>query len=259
LLGKGIPMSKPVLGVQLYTVREQLAADFVGTVRKVREIGYDAVELCGKGPLPQDELVKLLKELGLKVAGCHVGIADLEKDLDGWIAFIKAVQGASLVLPYLPDDRRKTAQDWVNVARVMDDIGAKCRAKGVKFSYHNHSFEFVKLGAKYALDVLYENCSPENVLCELDTYWIKHGGADPVKYIKKYSGRCCILHVKDMAGDQQKSFTEIGRGILDWKSIHKAATASGVQFYCVEQDRCIGNPFDSIAISLRFLRQTFGL
>jgi len=252
-------MAKPVLGVQLYTVREALAADFVGTVKKVREIGYDAVELCGKGPMSNAELKKFLDGLGLRSAGVHVPINELENNLDDWINFAIEVKVPNLVLPYLPEERRNTRDDWVAVAKVMDQIGAKCRKRGVKFAYHNHSFEFVQFDGKYALDILYENCSPQNVLCELDTYWIKHGGADPVTYIKKYGKRCAVLHVKDMAADEARSFAEIGRGILEWPAIHKAAQAGGVQWYCVEQDRCAGDPFDSIRISAEFLRKRLGI
>jgi len=248
-------MGKPVLGVQLYTVREALAADFVGTVRKVREAGYDAVELCGKAPMSNAELKEFLGDLKLRAAGVHVPIAELENNLPQWIAFAREVGVGSLVLPFLPEERRKTRDDWVRMAGVMDGIGAKCREAGVKFSYHNHSFEFVQFDGQYALDVLYENCSPKNVLCELDTYWIKHGGADPVSYIKKYARRCCILHLKDMADDAQRSFAEVGRGILDWKAIHATAAAGGVEWYCVEQDRCARDPFESIRISAEFVRK----
>jgi len=252
-------MAQPVLGLQLYTVREALAADFVGTIRKVSEAGYDAVEFAGKAPMSNAELKTLLDDLNLQRAGAHAPLPELETNLDEWIAFIKEVEVDNLVLPFMPEDRRKSGEDWAKMGGVLDAIGAKARAQGVKFSYHNHSFEFAQFGGQYGLDILYANCSADNVLCELDTYWIKHGGADPVEYINNYAGRCSILHLKDMADDADRSFAEIGQGILDWPAIHEAAVASGVDWYCVEQDRCAGDPIDSIKISADFIRAELGI
>jgi sugar phosphate isomerase/epimerase len=146
----------------------------------------------------------------------------------------------------------------MRLAGILDGIGAACSEKGMRLSYHNHSFEFVKFDGEYALDMLYANTSPENVLAEIDTYWVQHGGEDPAAYIRKYSGRGPILHVKDMADDEKKSFAEIGNGILDWHAIREASQQSGVEVYCVEQDVCPGDPLDSARISFQFMQKLVG-
>jgi len=252
-------MHKPTLALQVYTVREALAKDFAGTLRKVKEIGYDAVELTGTGPYDGPALGKLLEELGLRVAGIHVGLQALEQDLDGLLALAAALRTPNLVCPALPEERRGTREDWIAVARTLDGIGQRCREGGLRLSYHNHSFEFVRFGEQYALDLLLESCSPSNVWSELDTYWVKHGGADPVQYIRRYAGRISILHCKDMAGDENRSFAEVGRGVLDWRAIHEAALSAGVEWYCVEQDVCPGDPFESARISADFIRAELGV
>jgi sugar phosphate isomerase/epimerase len=246
-------MAKPVMALQLYTVRDLLAKDFDGTVRKVKQIGYDAVEMAGGSPHDAPRLKAFLDEVGIRPIGAHVPIEKLETALDDSIAFAKALAMPNLICPYLPDNRRAAREDWVKTAKSLDKAGAACRKAGLRLSYHNHSFEFVKFDGKYALDMLFENCSPQNVLSELDTFWVQHGGEDPVKYIEKYAGRICILHVKDMAGDAARSFTEVGAGILNWPAIHKAALKAGVEYYCVEQDVCPGSSMDSAAKSAKFV------
>ena len=252
-------MGKPVLGLQVYTVRDSLSADFAGTLRRVREVGYDAVELCGTGPYTGAEVKRLCDDLGLRVAGMHVGLDALEHDLSGCIATARDLGMENLVCPGLPEDRRKTRDDWLNSAKALDALGRKCRAQGVYLSYHNHSVEFVRLGGVYALDVLFENSSPQNLCSEIDTYWVKHGGAEPVAYIKKYAGRIKILHCKDMAADKDRSFAEVGNGVLDWQAIHAAALQAGVEWYCVEQDVCPGDPMESARLSAQFMRSKLGL
>ncbi len=252
-------MAMPVLGLQVYTVRQSLSADFVGTLRRVKEIGYDAVELCGTGPYGGAEVREICDDLGLRVAGMHIGLDALERDLPGCIELAHELGMGNLVCPYLPEDRRRAREDWLRVARDLDSMGRQCRKAGLRLSYHNHSFEFVRFGDRYALDLLFEGSSPQNLLSELDTYWVKHGGADPVEYVRKYAGRIKILHCKDMAPDRDRSFTEVGSGVLDWRAIHEAALEAGVEWYCVEQDVCAGDPMESARISAKFMRSELGL
>jgi sugar phosphate isomerase/epimerase len=251
-------MAKIPVALQLYTVRNQLGADYPGTLRKVKDIGYDVVQLTGSIPYSAGEMKRILDDIGLTVAGIHIGLDELEAKLDEWIDYCKVVDTVDLVCPYLPDNRRKDRNDWMTLAGVLDGIGAACREKGMRLSYHNHSFEFVKFDGQYALDMLYANTSPENLLAEIDTYWVQHGGEDPAAYIRRYAGREPILHIKDMADDEKRSFAEIGNGILDWDAIHAASLESGIEVYCVEQDTCPGDPMDSARISFEFMQKLVG-
>jgi sugar phosphate isomerase/epimerase len=244
-------MSQIRLALQLYTVRDHIKEDYAGTLRAVKEIGYDFVEAL-PGPDSGEEMRRMYDDAGLSIVGMHVALNLLEGDLDRWIGYAKAVGGADLVCPWLPENRRKTREDWLATAAVLEGLGARCTEAGLRLAYHNHNFEFTRFDGKYALDLLYENTTPENVCCELDTYWIKHGGADPAEYIRKLAGRGPLLHIKDMAADENRSFAEVGRGILDWPGIREAALESGVECCVVEQDRCAGDSFDSARISCEF-------
>lgn len=249
-------MATPVLGLQLYTVREPMAQDFVGVLEQVSRMGYDAVEFAGTGDMAPAELRRTLDGLGLQVAGLHQAITALEGDLAPLVQLARELGTNNLVCSFMPEERRRDAAGWLAAAATLDGIGRQCCSEGVQLSYHNHSFEFQTFAGKYGLDLLFENCSAENVLSELDTYWVKHGGADPVAYINKLAGRISILHVKDMddSGDEP-TFTEVGNGILDWPAIHQAAMAAGVEWYCVEQDRCAGDPIDSARASAEFMKK----
>ncbi len=246
-------MSEIAVALQLYTVRDHMAKDYVGTLRKVKEIGYDYAQFGTDAPFDGPGLRQVIDEIGLKPAGIHVAWNEMEKRLDHWIAFAKAIGTKDLVIPWWPEERRRTKEDWLAGAASMDKLGAQCKAKGIRLSYHNHSFEFIKFGNTYALDLLYKNTSPDHLYTELDTYWIKHGGADPVAFVLKYAGREPTLHIKDMAADEKRSFAEIGKGILDWPAIHKASLKGGVEYYCVEQDICPGDSLESARISFEFV------
>ena len=241
------------VALQLYTVRDALSKDYVGTLKKVKEIGYDAVQLTGVFPYDAPKTRGILDELGLQAAGCHIALEELESDVGKWIEFCQVLGTRDVVCPYLPDERRGSLDDWLKTALLLDQIGAQCREKGARLSYHNHSFEFVKFNGRYALDLLYEHTSPAHLYAEIDTYWVKHGGEEPRDFIRKYSGRIPILHVKDMASDEERSFAEVGSGILDWPAIHRAAVQAGVECYCVEQDTCKRDPLESAAMSLDYV------
>ncbi len=248
-------MARIPVALQLFTVRQLLAEDYVGTLKKVKALGYDMVQLTGSLPFDAPGMKEVLDDIGLQPVGIHVGGDELAGNLDHWIDYALTVGTKDLVWPFVPEDQRQLRQDWIELAATMDGIGARCRQKGVRLSYHNHSFEFIRFDGQYALDLLYEKTDPQNLLAEIDTYWVKHGGEDPAAYIRKYAGRQAILHLKDMADDEEQSFAEIGNGILDWDEIHRAAIEAGVEFYAVEQDICPGDPLDSARMSIQFIRE----
>lgn len=246
-------MAQIRLALQLYTVRDHANEDFVGTLKRVKEIGYDVVE-GGAGPLEAADMKKALDDIGLSMVSMHIPLNELEGNLDKWIEYARTIGATDIVCPWLPEDRRAGKDAWLATAAMLDEAGARCGVQDVRFSYHNHSFEFVKLDGQYALDLLYASTAPENLKAQLDTYWVQHGGEDPAQYIRKYAGRCPLVHIKDMAADENRSFAEIGRGILDWPAILEAARASEVEYFIVEQDRCAGDSLESAAISCEFAR-----
>lgn len=248
-------MAKLPIAVQLYTLRNECEADFRGTVEKVAKIGYKGVELAGNtGGMGAKELKTFLDNLGLKVAGSHVGIDMLTKDLDAAMDFAKEVGNKWIVCPYLSEEWRQDAAAWASVGATLNKIGKKCKTEGLQLCYHNHSFEFQKYDGKYGMEILYGSADADLLKAELDTYWVKHGGEDPAEYVRKFAGRLPLLHCKDMAKDEKKSFAEVGEGTLDWPEIFKAADQAGVEWYIVEQDICPRPPLESIAISFNNLK-----
>jgi sugar phosphate isomerase/epimerase len=238
----------------MYTVREEMAKDFTDTLRKVAEIGYKAVEFAGTGGMEAKDLRALLDDLGLQVCGSHMGVDALTEKLDETIEFNLAVGNPFLVCPGIPEEMRNSADAWRKTAALFDAAGAKAREHGLLVAYHNHDKEFQQFDGAYGLDILLNNSTAGNVGAELDVFWAKYGGVDPVAYMKTQPGRIALLHLKDMAQDE-KSFAEVGEGILDFQGIFAQAEAAGAQAYIVEQDTCTRPPLESVKISLDNLKK----
>jgi sugar phosphate isomerase/epimerase len=240
------------IALQPYTIRNELAEDYLGALAKVAEIGYQGVEL---GPPPAPISIAALKQhldqLGLQVVGSHASIEQLTNDLDAQIDYLHAVGGKYIALSYRFDSR----QQVLEAAERFNQIGANCHARGIQFLYHNHNWEFTRFDGRYALDMLLEATDPELVKMELDTYWVKRGGEEPVEYLRRLHGRCPLLHIKDMEPGEEQFFAEVGEGVLDFDTILREAEAAGTEWLVVEQDAGRRAPFESIAISFRNLQK----
>jgi sugar phosphate isomerase/epimerase len=249
-------MSRIRVGLQLYTVRDDCARDFKGTVKAVAQMGYEGVELAGNFGLTAQEVKALMADCKLEIAGNHSPLDDLRYKLDEVIEWNQAVGNQRIICPWLPEDfQKRGAEGYREAGQILDGVGAKLREKGMSLSYHNHSFEFSgKEGDLYFLDVLYASSSPQNLKAEIDTYWVEHGGCSVIDYLKRYAGRIELLHIKDMLNDENRSFAEIGAGILHWDKVFAAAPEAGVEWYLVEQDLCAGPPLESARKSLEFLK-----
>lgn len=244
------------VALQLYSVREQLKDDFRGVVHKVAEIGYDGAQFAGYGGLSSTDMRRLLEETGLQAAGTHTGLDVLENRLDEEIGYNQEIGNKWIICPSLPEARRQNVAGWRQIAGSLNRIGERCRDRGLLFGYHNHAFEFPELpdgDGKRGLDILLGETDPELVFWEPDVYWIKKGGADPAAMIREYAGRVPITHLKDMTGDERQTFAEVGEGTLDWPGILAASDAAGVEWHCVEQDRCDRPPLESVRISLEHI------
>ncbi len=246
-------MATPRVALQTYTVREELKQDFAGTLKAVARMGYPAIQPAGLGDRPAGEVRRLLDDLGLAVAGTHLDLATLENNLEEAVDYNLELGSPDLVLSALPNDRRGSGEQYRQVAAVLDRVGARCRQRGARLSYHNHAFEFERFDGQYGLDILLGSTDPANLQWEPDVYWIKYGGEDPAGMIRKYAGRCPLVHLKDMTADASRTFAEVGEGILDWPAIFAAAEA-GAEWYIVEQDRWARPPLEAAALSLKHLR-----
>lgn len=244
----------PNIAVQLYTVRDLMAEDFVGTLKKVADIGFKAVEFHDYGGMTASELRAVIDDLGLKALSSHVALTRLETDLPQVIEEAKTLGMEYIVCPWLPEDRRQTAADFAGLTESLKTIATACEQQGLTLAYHNHDFEFAKFDGEFVLDSLLKNTAAYGVQAELDVYWVAKAGQSPSEYIARYTNRCDLLHVKD-ASKTDGSFERVGSGTLDFESIFSTAVQAGVKWYIVEQDVCPGNPLDAIATSLAFVEK----
>ncbi|HEY7347174.1 MAG TPA: sugar phosphate isomerase/epimerase [Ktedonobacterales bacterium] len=244
-------MDRPPIALQLYTVRDETARDFAGTLRQVAQLGYRAVEFAGYGGLAADQMAELLTEHGLRAASTHIGLAALESNLGRELDYCQTINCSALVLPWLPPEQRG-ADDLRALAERLNEIGRRCHERGIAFGYHNHDFEFAQSEGAMLLDALLENTDPLVVALELDVYWAAYAGVDPAAYLRKRAGRALLIHVKDMAAD--RSFTEVGDGTLDMVGICRAAHEQGARWYIVENDQPRIPSLESARRSLEKLR-----
>ncbi|MCK9222567.1 MAG: sugar phosphate isomerase/epimerase [Limnochordia bacterium] len=250
-------MSNTVIAAQLYTLRDSLKTpqEIRQSLSKVREIGYEAVQLSGLGPIEPGELAKILQDYNLQVAATHVSFQRLKDEFDKVVEEHRLWGCQHVAVGSMPGEYKTDADGYKRFAQEATAIGRQLARAGLTFSYHNHSFEFEKFQGRLGLDILFEESDPEVFLAEIDTFWIQHGGGDPAAWIQKVSGRMRIVHLKDMTiCDGRQAMAEVGEGNLNWPDILRACKEAGVLWYVVEQDICQRDPFESLAISLRNLK-----
>ena len=244
-------MSKFPVALQVYSVRDAAEKDFAETMRSVKAMGYDGVELAGTYQLSVAEVKKILDEVGLKLVSAHVNLDLLEDD-----AVLQAYADTGIryvAIPWLTGPQN--AEELAAVIARIRNAGQRCKEKGMQLMYHNHDFEFKKIDGQYILDAYYQQISPELLQTELDTCWVNVGGENPADYVRKYTGRAPVVHLKDFVGSKTENmyaligtdsnkedsagkfeFRPVGYGKQDIPAILEAAEAAGATWVVVEQD-----------------------
>jgi sugar phosphate isomerase/epimerase len=247
------------VAVQLFTLRDhcKTAADLAATARKLRTLGYTAVQVSSVGPIPEEEIVAIMRGEGLTICATHEPGNVILDETD---RVIERLQKLGCRLTAYPWPQGVDFTDPVQtrtLARKLDLAGAKLRAAGLVLGYHNHAIEFVRCEGRLALELIYELTDPKNVVGELDTYWIHYGGGDVLEWCRKLRGRLPFIHLKDYCflPTNTHNFCEVGAGTLPFAKIIAEAEAGGCEWFIVEQDTCPGDPFDSLAQSLAYIRQ----
>ncbi|MBP6962986.1 MAG: sugar phosphate isomerase/epimerase [Armatimonadetes bacterium] len=249
-----MPNSK--LAAQLYTLREftKTPEDIARTMKKVRAIGYEAVQVSGMGPIDPHELRKIVDGEGLTICSTHIGYERMKNEPESVIEEHYVIGCKHPAVPSLPADYRN-AEGYHRFAREASKVAKKLADGGLTWSYHNHSFELEKYGDKVGLEILRAESDPKYCNLEIDTYWIQHGGGDPAEWVARCKGRIPLIHLKDMGNKGgQPLMMEIGEGNLNWPRILGEAKKSGVKWYIIEQDVCQRDPFESLAISFHNLK-----
>jgi sugar phosphate isomerase/epimerase len=204
------------------------------------------------------ELRAELDQLGLQVSGVHVGLDRLEKQTDAVLGEIEALGSHYVICPWIGQERRGSADDYRELAQLLNRIGRAAKDRGIQLCYHNHDFEFQRFGGATGLAILLEESDPQLVKSELDVYWAAFAGVDPVDLIRGMAGSVPLVHLKDMADSAKREFAEVGHGTLDIPAIIEACDAADVEWMVVEQDVCARPPLESVGMSLRYL-QSLGL
>ena len=243
------------IGAQLYTVRRELGKDFEGTLAKVAALGYREVEFAGYFGRRPAEVKALLRRLGLDAPAAHVSLAELRGDLRPLLDAAQAVGHRYLLVAWLPPEERASLDHYRRLADLFNEAGARMFREGVQFAYHNHDFEFAPSGGRVPYDLLLERTDPRAVKLEMDLYWAVKGGANPVEYFGRHPGRFRLLHVKDMDATPRRSFADVGRGVIDFKSVFARSGGAGARHYFVENDEPAGSPFESLRVSFDYLRR----
>lgn len=247
------------VGAQLYTCRDLLKtpADIADTLKKIRQIGYTAVQVSGMGPIAEEELAKILEGEGLTCCATHENGAKILNETQSVIDRLAKLKCAITAYPFPAGvDMASTASVDALIAG-LDAAGAKMAAAGQILCYHNHNHEFRKLEGTTILERIFAKTSPMHLQGEPDTYWVQYGGGDCVAWCERLTRRMPIIHLKDyMTNDQnQHQLCEIGVGNLDFKKIIPAAEKAGCRWFVVEQDTCPGHPLDSLAKSFRYIQE----
>lgn len=243
------------IAVQLYSVRDDMAADFKSTLEKVKAMGYDGVEFAGLFGKSGAEIKEMCKEIGLVPISAHVPFVDMMAD-PSILETYKEIGCEYVVIPYLTEEYRPGNPKFQEVIDGAKILGEKAKELGMKLAYHNHDFEFEKIDGEYALDILYKEVPADLLQPQLDTCWVNVGGENPANYIRKYAGRIEILHLKDFAGsksenmyaligideDEKKDtqgkfeFRPVGSGVQNFPAILQAAKEVNTKWVVVEQD-----------------------
>jgi len=251
-------MHETGVAINLYTLREYLKnyEEIERTLEKTKEIGYEAIQISGIGPIEPEKLKDTIEKLDLKVCASHVSLDQIKNDFRNVVNEQKLYECKHIAVPSLPKEYTKNYEGYVKAAKELSEIGKKLASEGITLSYHNHYFEFEKFEGKVALDILFKESEENYLKAEIDTYWVQFGGGDPAQWIRKLKGRVSLVHLKDMGIREGKQiFMEVGEGNLNWEEILCACEEAGVEWYIVEQDESYRSPFESIKISKENLKK----
>lgn len=243
------------IGIQLYTLRVAAATDPLGTLRRLKAIGYDEIELGGPPYSTMDPQVlrREVDRIGLKIASMHVQTAELEADPAKVMAQARTLGARFVVLPWLSEDRRSTIAQCEASAKLFDRLGAAAKAAGVTFAYHNHAWEFAAVEGRLPFDIFFGESDLALAKIELDLFWVTKAKVDPATIFARYPGRIPLVHVKDMLSGG--GMTEVGAGTIDFAKLFALPGAQGIEHYFIEHDEPAAPYWPSVTTSYLNLKR----
>ncbi len=248
-----IPNEIRKYGVQLYTFRDEMDKDAIGTLKQIASLGIKKIETARseKGHyygLSPKEMKSVCDDLGMNLKSGHVALdGNWQRTMD------EAVESGQeyLICSSMPS-RGQTVDNYLKVAEKFNEAGEASKKVGVKFGYHNHGYEFESENNQVLYNVLLDNTDPDLVHMELDLGWVIMGGKDPLDYFKAYPGRFPLWHLKDMDMEKKES-TEFGKGGLDIALMMRNQKASGVKHIFIEQEEYATTPYESMKHNMAYL------
>jgi len=246
------------VGLQLYTLRNQMEKDLPGTLAHVAQIGYKEVEFAGYFGRSPSEIRELVAKNNLTAPSSHVGYPANWEDWKKTLGEAKTAGHEYVTVAWTPDEKRNRAGGFKAVADDFNKAGAEAKKEGLHFAYHNHDYELKSpSGGELPLDTLFKNTDPTLVTFEMDLYWMVKGGADPIEYMKKYPGRVSLVHVKDATAAPTRAMADVGKGTIDFKKIFEYDEDHGnhIAHAFVERDDAttLPDPFAAVATSYAYL------
>jgi sugar phosphate isomerase/epimerase len=251
--GPWAPREGVPIGVQLYTVRADMAKDFEGTLAAVAKIGFRDVEFAGYFDHSPADVAAILRRNGLSAPSAHFGIEVAGDGFDRTLADAKTMGHEYIVVASLPSGMRGTADEYRRVAERFNRAGEQAKAAGLRFAYHNHDFEFEPIDGGNGFDVLLKETDPALVSYEMDLFWITKAGKDPLAYFARHPGRFPMVHVKDSAGPPEHRMLAVGDGAIDFNPIFAQRARAGTRHFYVEHDEPQPNGLESIRRSYLYL------
>lgn len=260
-------MKKFRVGIQLYSLRDEMANDMDATLKAVKEMGYDCVEFAGYFDKSAEEVRAMLDKYGLECVSVHQGPQLFVEEGQAAVDYLKTIGAKYSAIPHYPGEKLAGTPDWEDTVAMFTKIGKLLKDNGIQQLYHNHDFEFEKFEDKFLLDWLYETIPEDYLQPEVDTCWVHYAGYDPAAYLMKYAGRIKVVHLKDFVctklgsgpvyglidkdGVEEKKdsredngfeFRPVGHGIQDMPAILEAAEKAGAEIVIVEQDASVDRP-----------------
>lgn len=251
------------LAAQMFTVRDYTGSEkeVAETVRRLKKIGYDAVQISGLQYYDPKSLHAVLEDNDMTVCVTHTPLARILEETDTVIEEHRLLGAKYIGIGWFP-----LPQSIDGYAKLIDDCAAateKMAAAGMRLLYHNHEIEFVRLNGVRGIDYLRDHTSPDRWGFIADMYWVQFAGESPTRFLKTFAGRVPVIHLKDMRANARDSsatrICEIGEGNIDFEAICETCRQTGVEWAAVEQDKCDGDPFESLAISYRYIKNTLKL
>lgn len=272
-------MKKFKIGLQLYSIREDMEKDMDSALRQVKEMGYDCVEFAGYFDHSAEEVKAMLDKYGLECVSVHQAPQLFVDEGQKAVDYIKTLGVKYAAVPWYDADKLAGSPEWDNTVKMFTDVAELLKKNGIKMMYHNHDFEFNKVDGKFILDWIYDTIPQDLIEPEVDTCWVHYAGYNPAEYLLKYSGRINIVHLKDFAcknlgggpvyalidedGKEKKSskeengfeFRPVGHGIQDIPSIIEASEKAGASVLIVEQDQSNDRPpMEAAKMSREYLK-----